>query len=145
MLVTKSLPSKQNAKETRLWFPLQLIEALIKAWGINPVAVRISPNGKWGSISGSNPEETFRYYAQRLNKYGVAYLHVIEPRVMGTETINEGPAIPSAFFRPLLNGPILAAGSFTLDSAEDILHKVCRPCCIWPLFYSKPRFAQAFS
>jgi N-ethylmaleimide reductase len=109
--------------ENRVRFPLQLVEAMIEVWGANRVAVRISPSGKWGSITDSNPEVTFGYYAQRLNKYGLAYLHVIEPRVMGTETINEGPAVASAFFRPIFNGPILAAGGFTRESAEDILRK----------------------
>src|SRR5450432_149503 len=109
--------------ENRVRFPLQLVEAFINVWGADRVAVRISPSGKWGSISDSNPEATFGYYVQRLNEYGLAYLHVIEPRVMGTETIDDGPPVASAFFRPIFNGPIIAAGGFTRESAENILRK----------------------
>jgi N-ethylmaleimide reductase len=77
---------------------------------------------RWGSISDSDPEFTFGYFADRLNAYGLAYLHVIEPRVNGTETVSEGQsAVASAFLRKVFNGPILAAGGFDRHGAQEIL------------------------
>ncbi|WP_297838914.1 alkene reductase, partial [Pseudomonas sp.] len=72
-------------KRTRL--PLELVEAFISVWGADRVGVRISPSGQWGAISDSNPQATFGYFAQRLDTYGLAYLHVIEPRIKGTEEL----------------------------------------------------------
>ncbi|WP_295718937.1 alkene reductase [Mucilaginibacter sp.] len=113
-----------GAIENRVKFPLELVDALVSVWGADRVGVRISPSGKWGTISDSDPEATFGYYAQQLNKYGLAYLHVIEPRVMGTETLDEGRApVASSFLRPLFKGPIIAAGGFDRNDAEDILQK----------------------
>ena len=110
--------------ENRVRFPLELVDALVSVWGANRVGVRISPSGKWGAISDSNPEGTFGYYAQRLNEYGLAYLHVIEPRVMGTETLDETESpVAASFFRKIFDGPILAAGGFDRDGAEEILQK----------------------
>jgi N-ethylmaleimide reductase len=110
--------------EKRAKFPLQLVDALVSVWGPDRVGVRVSPSGTWGSISDSNPEATFGYYAQRLNEYGLAYLHVIEPRVSGTDTIDENQApVASSFLRNVFKGPILSAGGFDREGAEAILQK----------------------
>ncbi|MEI9984460.1 MAG: hypothetical protein WDN69_15400 [Aliidongia sp.] len=74
----------------------------------------------FGQQSGSD----LRYFAERLNAYGLAYLHVIEPRVMGTETLEEGqPPVASAFLRQVFAGPIIAAGGFDREGAEAILQR----------------------
>jgi N-ethylmaleimide reductase len=86
--------------------------------------VRVSPSGRWGAISDSHPEATFGHFAARLNGYGLAYLHVIEPRVMGTETLDAGQApVASSFLRKVFDGPIIAAGGFDRAGAEQIVQR----------------------
>jgi N-ethylmaleimide reductase len=110
--------------EKRTRFSLELVDAFASEWGADRVGVRVSPSGRWGAISDSNPEATFGYFAERLNAYGLAYLHVIEPRVMGTETLVEGQApVASSFLRKIFNGPIIAAGGFDRAGAEQILQR----------------------
>jgi len=110
--------------ENRTRFSLQLIDALVSVWNADRVGVRISPSGKWGAISDSDPKATFGYYAERLNAYGLAYLHIIEPRVMGVETLDETQApVASEFLRQIFEGPIIAAGGFNREGAEAILEK----------------------
>ena len=78
--------------------------------------------GRGGAISDSDPETTFGRFAERLNRYGLAYLHVIEPRVSGVETIHEGQApVASAFLRKVFKGSIISAGGFDRAGAEAIL------------------------
>jgi N-ethylmaleimide reductase len=72
----------------RARFSLELVEALLSAFGPGRVGVRVSPSGQWGAISDSNPDVTFGYFAEQLNRYPLAYLHIIEPRVKGVETID---------------------------------------------------------
>jgi N-ethylmaleimide reductase len=108
--------------EKRARFPLELTEALISVWGADRVGVRVSPSGQWGSISDSDPTATFSYFAERLNAYGLAYLHVIEPRIKGTETLQEGePPVAAAFLRRIFKGPIIAAGGFDRAGGEAII------------------------
>ncbi len=108
--------------ENRARFSLELVEALLSVWGPGRLGVRVSPSGQWGAISDSDPEATFGYFAERLNRYPLAYLHVIEPRVMGVETIHEGQApVASAFLRRIYKGPIIAAGGFDRMGAEAIV------------------------
>lgn len=108
--------------EGRTRFPLQVATALADVFGADRVGVRVSPSGTWGSVSDSDPEATFAFYAERLNDLGVAYLHVIEPRVSGTETLVEGQApVAATFLRKHFRGPIIAAGGFDKAGAEDIV------------------------
>ncbi|PQV49296.1 alkene reductase [Paraburkholderia sp. BL21I4N1] len=110
--------------EKRARFSLEAVEAFASVWGADRVGVRVSPSGQWGAISDSDPQATFGYFAQRLNDYGLAYLHVIEPRVMGTETLIEGQTpVAAAFLRQFFSGPIIAAGGFDRDGAEQILQR----------------------
>ncbi|MCB8883816.1 alkene reductase [Acidisoma cellulosilytica] len=103
----------------RMRFSTELTEALISVFGASRVGVRVSPSGTWGSISDSDPEATFGAFAGHLNQYGLAYLHIIEPRVSGVETIHEGQApVASSFLRGVFKGPIIAAGGFDHDGAE---------------------------
>jgi N-ethylmaleimide reductase len=110
--------------ENRARFSLELVGALVAVWGRGRVGVRISPSGQWGAIGDSDPEATFGYFAEALNAYPLAYLHIIEPRVMGVETIHEGHApVASASLRRVFKGAIIAAGGFDRDDAEAILER----------------------
>ena len=108
--------------ENRVRFLRETTEALISVWGADRVGVRISPSGKWGGISDSNPEVTFAHVAKTLNAYGIAYLHVIEPRIKGDSTLHEDrPPVASRYLRPHFAGPIIAAGGFNRDGAIGIV------------------------
>ena len=110
--------------ENRTRFSLELVEALISVWGTNRVGVRISPSGQWGGISDSDPEATFGYFANALNKYPLAYLHIIEPRVKGVETIDEHQApVAASTLRKVYKGVLIAAGGFDRAGAEAILER----------------------
>jgi N-ethylmaleimide reductase len=110
--------------ENRARFSLQLVEALLSVFGAGRVGVRISPSGQWGAISDSNPDVTFGYFVEQLNRRSLAYLHIIEPRVKGVETIDETrPPVASSFLRKVYKGSIIAAGGFDRAGAEAILEK----------------------
>jgi N-ethylmaleimide reductase len=105
--------------ENRSRFLLEVVEAITSVWGGGRVAVRIAPAGTWNHMRDSNPTALFTYVAQQLNRFGLAYLHVIEPRVKGNVTINEGQGpIAAGQLRKVFEGKIVAAGGFQPDTAE---------------------------
>jgi N-ethylmaleimide reductase len=105
--------------EHRSRFLLEVVEAIASVWGRGRVAVRIAPAGTWNHMRDSNPTALFTYVAQQLNRFGLAYLHIIEPRVKGNVTINEGQGpIAAAQLRKAFEGKIVAAGGFQPDTAE---------------------------
>ena len=108
--------------ENRARFLLEVTRAAISAWGTDRVGVRISPSGTYGSMSDSNPPATFGYVAAQLNRLGIAYLHVVEPRIKGTEEISHGQAPTAAqHLRPKFSRTLVAAGGFTGETAEAIV------------------------
>jgi N-ethylmaleimide reductase len=110
--------------ENRARLLFEVLDATAEVWGEDRIGVRLSPNSIYNSMFDSDPEATFGYAADRLNRYTFAYLHVIEPRVKGIETISEGqPPVASALLRKIYRGNILAAGGFNPESAEAIVER----------------------
>lgn len=108
--------------ENRVRFLREALEALISVWGADRVGVRISPSGQWGGISDSDPQATFSYVAKVLDSYKLAYLHVIEPRIKGDDTLHaDQPPVAVTYLRPHFSGPIIAAGGFDGAGGEAIV------------------------
>jgi N-ethylmaleimide reductase len=102
---------------------LEILPALISVWGADRVAVRIGPGGKWNNMDDSNPDALFGYVAEQLNQFGLAYLHVVEPRVKGNIVVggDDQPPIGAERLRKIFKGKIIAAGGFEPDTAEKIV------------------------
>lgn len=110
--------------ENRARFMIELVKALVSVWGADRVGIRLSPSGRFGTMHDSDPVTTFGYLAERLNVFGLAYLHVIEPRIRGYEDLEAGaPAVASRNLRAIFKGPIIAAGGFTEAGAHEIIEQ----------------------
>ena len=83
---------------------------------------RLSPYGEFGSVADDKPNATNRYLTEQLDKFGLAYLHMVEPRIAGnTEVDVTDKTFNLSHFRKLYNGTFIAAG------------KLCgsrHPCCM---------------
>ncbi|MBN3566218.1 alkene reductase [Burkholderia cenocepacia] len=102
---------------------LDTTRAVISTWGADRVAVRLGPSGSFGDMSDSDPHALFTYVASALDTLGIAYLHLIEPRIAGAaedETRDQHP-VAARMLRTHFRGPIIVAGGFDGDSAEAIL------------------------
>jgi N-ethylmaleimide reductase len=59
-----------------------------------------------------------------LNRFGLTYLHVIEPRVKGNVLVAEGQAaVATEQLRKVFKGKIISAGGFEPHTAKDIVEK----------------------
>jgi N-ethylmaleimide reductase len=109
--------------ENRTRFLLDVVEAVTPVWGIGRVGVRIGLSNKFGGMGDSAPDVTFPYVARALARCGLAYLHVIEPRVTGNVSDDDQQPVAAEQLRPLFGGPVMAAGGFDATGAEAILAK----------------------
>jgi N-ethylmaleimide reductase len=108
--------------ENRARLLLEVVDAAVSVWGANRVGVRLSPRTQFNSMSDSNPTAHFAYIGEQLDKCGLAYLHLIEPRIKGNAAVAEGlPPLAAGELRKVFKGNILAAGGFEPDSAEAII------------------------
>ncbi|KZT21861.1 FMN-linked oxidoreductase [Neolentinus lepideus HHB14362 ss-1] len=115
--------------ENRARFPLQVVQAIADAIGENRTAVRISP---WNTSAGMrmpDPRPTFSHFVSKLRALhpGIAYLHIIEPRVANFETAEEGPLSESDsndFIRDIWAPlPLISAGGYSRESATETAEK----------------------
>jgi N-ethylmaleimide reductase len=109
--------------ENRARFLMEATQAVISVWGSDRVAVRLGPSGTWGDMSDSDPEGLFSYVAQELATLKLAYLHLIEPRVLGNvddDSKDQNP-VAAQLIRKHYKGTLIAAGGFKAHTAEAIL------------------------
>jgi N-ethylmaleimide reductase len=100
-------------------FLVEILEAVTRVWDANRVGVRISPSSLFAGMGDSNPRALYRHLAERLNAFRFAYLHVIEPRISGADTVSEGQEPVAALeLGKIFQGTIIAAGGFTPATAE---------------------------
>jgi N-ethylmaleimide reductase len=107
--------------ENRARFLLEVVDAVTSVWGADRVGIRLGPSNHFGGMGDSKPEVTFPYVAKALARFGLAYLHIIEPRVTGNVSDDTRPPVAAGQLRPLFGGPVIAAGGFDAAGAEAIL------------------------
>lgn len=105
--------------ENRARLLIEVVDAVRTIWGAGRVGVRLSPSSGFNGMSNSDSESDFRYVAQALSGRQLAYLHVVEPRVVGSEEIAAGlHAVAARDLRAHFGGPVIAAGGFDGTEAQ---------------------------
>lgn len=110
--------------ENRCRLVLEIAQAVADELGADRTGIRLSPFGIANGCSEEDPEPLFTHLIGALDKLGLAYLHLIEPRASGAGQRDvDHQNVPSAarMFRPLWRGPLIAAGNFKRDSAQAML------------------------
>lgn len=98
---------------------LEVTEAVCAVWGANRVGIRLSPLQPFNDMHDSNPEATFSYAVEQLNRFGLAYLHVTE---MGKEKPGAaGPAFDLGKLRKIWKGVYMTNGGYDLARANAAL------------------------
>lgn len=115
--------------ENRARFPLEVVDALVDAIGADKVGIRLSP---WGEFGEMDPDVSaipqFSYFVcelerRRLAGKALAYIHVVEPRVVGNTDADEIPeGYSNQFIIDIWKGPVVRAGglaSIAVEIAEE--------------------------
>lgn len=108
--------------ENRARLLMEVTEAVVGVWGGERVGVRLSPSGTFNSMSDSNPGALFSYVAAALNRFNLAYLHLVDPRTDNHNTVeNHTQGFPVGYFRPIFNGTLITAGGYDLELGNAVL------------------------
>jgi len=109
--------------ENRNRFGLEVLDAICKAIGPQKVGIRLSPWGRFQEMGMDDPIPQFSHLVQRIveNHPDMAYIHVVEPRVNGSEDRNMaevGSHESNDFLRKIwAPRPLISAGGYTRDLA----------------------------
>lgn len=123
-LIDEFLQSKTNQRsdryggslENRYRFLKEIVESISTVWEPNRIGVRLSPNGNYNDMGSPDYRETFLYVAQQLNKYKLAYLHLLDGLGFGFHELGEPMTI--AEFRQVFTSPLIGNCGYTQETAE---------------------------
>ncbi|KAJ5753588.1 uncharacterized protein N7511_007741 [Penicillium nucicola] len=111
--------------ENRSRFGLEVAKAVSEAVGPERTGYRISP---WSTFQGMRMKDfhdQFAHLATGLGKLNLAYLHFVEPRISGSQTVEDNVESDDQFLFDAFgsSGAIILAGGFTSESASEKLQQ----------------------
>lgn len=126
-LIDQFLQAKTNLRtddyggsiEKRCRFLLDVVTAVTKVWPSRRVGVRMAPNGAFNDMGSPNFREQFLHAAAALDRYDLAYLHVMDGLEFGFH--GHGEPMKLAEFRGVFRGPLMGNCGYTRASAEATL------------------------
>ena len=110
--------------EKRSRFLLEIVKAVCDEIGSEKVGVRLTPEGRFMGMGDDTPKDTFGYIAKELNAFNIAYLHVVEPRMINfdrDEAFDYGDIDVIKLMRNNFNGVLIAAGGYEKSSGEEAI------------------------
>jgi N-ethylmaleimide reductase len=103
----------------RARFLIEVMEAIVSEWGADRVGVRLSPTNPFNDISDRNPAATFATAVGELNRFGLAYLHIVEP--IADDPVATGARPDLRFFRNFWRGVLIGNRGYDLARANAII------------------------
>ena len=106
--------------ENRSRFLIEVVEAVATVWGADRVGIKLSPSNTFYGMYDSNPQATFSYVLNALNRLDLAYVHLMEPNEvdLGTRDVLN-PVTP--LFRPIYKGTLITNGGYDQETGNAIL------------------------
>ena len=134
--------------ENRARLLLEVVDAVVAVYGKQRVGVRLSPFGTFSDMGDSNPVPLFTYVLQQLSARGIAYAHLVEPRVgnAGADAAIDPNAPRTAeIFRKAFPGVLISAGGYTAETAEQaIASGLADAVAFGRLFIANPDLPERF-
>lgn len=126
-LIDAFLQSKTNHRtdeyggsfENRYHFLKEAIEAVTSVWPAGRVGVHLSPNGAYNDMGSPDYREQFTFVARQLDRFGLAYLHVVDGLAFGFHKL--GTPMTLAEFRDMFHGPLIGNCGYTQETAGEAI------------------------
>ena len=75
-----------GSNENRMRLLNEVLDAVLQTWDSEHIGVRLTPENSFNSMSDSDPQAHYAYFIEQLNKYNLAYIHLLEGDMMGGES-----------------------------------------------------------
>ncbi|GMN45409.1 hypothetical protein TIFTF001_014598 [Ficus carica] len=130
--------------ENRCRFALEVVEVVANEIGADRVGIRLSPFADYNDAKDSNPEELGLYMAKSLNKYGILYCHMVEPR-MNTSQEASQTHLSLVPMRKAFKGTFIVAGGYNKeDGNEAVFENRADLVAYGRLFLANPDLPKRF-
>ncbi len=151
-LIDEFLQSKTNHRtdryggslENRFRFLDEILTAVTRILPPERVGVHIAPNGNFNDMGSPDFRETFLYVAKQLNRYGLAYLHVVDGLEFGFHGL--GAPMTLREFRDVFDGPLMGNCGYTMETAQAAIeHNDADLISFGRPFISNPDLVERFA
>jgi N-ethylmaleimide reductase len=127
----------------RARFLVEVTEAIVGEWGADRVGMRLSPTNPFNDVADSNPAATFATAVGELNRFGLAYLHIVEPAASDPVAAGEMPDL--RFFRKIWRGALIGNKGYDLARANGAIRDgVADLVSFAALFLANPDLPERF-
>lgn len=129
----------------RIKFLKDVVEALIESgYAANKIGFRISPNGAFGGMGSEDNSEFFPFVAKEMNKYDLAYMHVMDGLGFGYH--GKCKVVTCADLRKHYDGIIICNVGLTKEIAEGMIRSgAADMACFGRLYISNPDLPERFA
>ena len=103
--------------ENRLRFLTEVLEAVTGAWDARHVGIRLSPFANANGVTDSDPMAVFGPAIDIIDRFGLAYLHMVEGQTGGTRDLAPGQDIQA--LRARFKGAYIANNGYDRQMAMD--------------------------
>jgi len=125
-LIDQFLQSRTNQRTDRYGGSpenrFRILDEILKAvWPSGRVGIHLAPNGNFNDMGSPDYRETFLYVAGQLNRYQLAYLHVVDGLEFGFHGLGEPMTL--AEFRVVFSGNLMGNCGYTREKADDAIRR----------------------
>lgn len=110
--------------ENRTRFLIEVTDAVAEEVGPQRVGVRLTPMGRFMGMGDASPEDTYGHAVKALDSRNLAYLHLVEPQIVGVVKDNNlDPAWDRIILslRAAWSGVLILAGGYDKARAQQAL------------------------
>lgn len=135
-----------GSMENRVRFLEQVTQAIIDsgAFPASRIGFRLSPNGSFGDMGSEDNNVMFPFVAQTMNKYGLAYLHLMDGLGFGSH--EKCPVVTAFDMKKNFDGPIITNVGLTKETAEGMIRSGSADmACFGRLYMSNPDLPERFA
>ncbi|KAL4910549.1 hypothetical protein BDW74DRAFT_172020 [Aspergillus multicolor] len=107
-------------------FAVRVAQAVVEAVGADRVGYRLSPFSHFQGMKMEDPVPQFSDLLRKLRGLGLAYVHLVEPRISGAGDAESSDTLDFAFEVWGGESPIILAGGFKPETAKvavDVQHR----------------------
>lgn len=132
-----------GSAENRARLCIEVTDAVVDVWGGDRVGVRLSPSGTLNDMSDSNPTATFVHLAERLGRFNLAYLHVVD--ALDGDIRHGARVVALADMRKAYGGTLIVCGGYDKERGNAAIADGLADCVAFgKLFIANPDLVKRF-
>ena len=129
--------------ENRSRFLFEVIKAVTSAIGADKTGLRLSPSGTFNDMTDSDPQKHFAYVCEKLNDFGLAYVHVID--ALEGDIRHGANVVELEILRDAYKGVLIVCGAYDKERGNtSIKNSQANAVAFGVLFIANPDLPERF-